>query len=248
MHAIEEELLLHEEPTESLTEFEGSLGLLSIIVGGGICSIPYATFAGGIGFGLVLLFGCAMFAYAASVLLMKSRDMCPTQVSTLYELTYSTLGRKAIFLVSSLAVIMNTGYTMIYFILFSGNAAALGRRFLPESALASDILFWNVLLGIGLLPVVIKDELHEIKTLSFVLFGCTVIFVIIMGVQLLFLDGADRFNPDEKPYDYPKFVWSLEMISGFSIYLSAFNYSYAELPLYRSLGPTRSNEKLMRAI
>jgi len=184
------------EPTESLTLFEGALGLLSILIGGGICSIPYATYSGGVYFGVVLLIGCACFAFGSSVLLMKARSMCPTKVKTLYELTYTVLGRKAIFLVSGLCVVMNAGYTMIYFILFSGNAAAFCQRFLPQITLATDRVFWCLVLGVGLLPVILMDELHEIKTLSFVLFGCTLVFVIIMGVQLLFFDGANRFNPD----------------------------------------------------
>lgn len=38
------------------------------------------------------------------------------------------------------------------------------------------------------------------------------------------------------------------MVSAYSVFLSAFNYAFAELPLFRSLGPTRSTKKFMSAV
>lgn len=38
------------------------------------------------------------------------------------------------------------------------------------------------------------------------------------------------------------------MVTAFSVFLSAYNYSYAELPLYRSLGPQRSTKKMLSTI
>ena len=95
--------------------------------------MSYAIYTSGLVFGAILLIVCPSFAFGSSTILMKSREMIPVQVSNLYELSYATLGRKSIFLVSAMAVVVKTGYTTIYFILFSGNAAALCQRFLPES-------------------------------------------------------------------------------------------------------------------
>lgn len=102
------------------------------------------------------------------------------------------------------------------------------------------------MIGTLLLPVVLKKELQEIKMMSYMLFLSVSLFILLMSYQLL-TDG-DKFNPDPAPYNYWDIKWSLNMVSGISVILTANNYSFAEFPLYRALGQDRSSEKMIKAV
>lgn len=82
--------------------------------------------------------------------------------------------------------------------------------------------------------------------MSYLLFLSVSLFILLMGYQLV-TEGA-QFNPDPVPYDYWDIKWSLSMVSGFSVLLTANNFSFAEFPLYRALGRDRSPEKMMKAL
>lgn len=216
------------------------------MIGAGIVAIPSATYAGGISFGLFLcLFLCPLFAVGSGYLFIKSKMLTPVTVDSLYELCYVNMGKWSIHLIALIAVINNIGFCIIYFILFSDTAAQLALGFGVSGILASRA-FWAVVLGAGLLPVILKEHLHEIKLLSYLLFG-------VAGFYLLLLVDCqvmrnDAYNDDPSPRHYFQLKWGLDMVSSLSVFLCAFNYSFAEFPVYRALGPTRSPEKMQKVI
>ena len=104
---------------KGLTTFEGSISLMSVMVGGGIVGIPSAMFVGGLTFGLSALLTSACLSLGSGYLILKGKLMCSVRVDTLYELCFVALGRWSIFLLSLVSTIYNGGLCIIYFILCS---------------------------------------------------------------------------------------------------------------------------------
>ena len=107
---------------KGLTAFEGSLALLSVIVGGGIVGIPYANYTAGLTFGIVLNLLSPVLAFTSGYLFMTCKLIAPIKIETLYELGYFTMGKCSIYLISFIAIVCNQGFCMIYFIVFGGCA------------------------------------------------------------------------------------------------------------------------------
>ena len=83
-----------------MTTFEASLALMSAIVGGGIVGVPFSLLECGIPFGVFLNILFAVIAYLSSLLYLKSKDMVPVHVESLYELGFASMGRFSIYLIS----------------------------------------------------------------------------------------------------------------------------------------------------
>lgn len=107
---------------KGLTAFEGSLALLSVIVGGGIVGIPYANYTSGLTFGIILNIISPILAFTSGYLFMTCKLMAPIKIETLYELGYFTMGKCSIYFISFIAIVCNQGFVMIYFIVFGGCA------------------------------------------------------------------------------------------------------------------------------
>ena len=110
---------------KSLTAFEAGLALLSAIVGGGIVGVPYAMFHTGIPLGVILTISIALAGWYTGSLYLRVKDLSPTNVESMYELCYVTMGSASIFLLSVTILISGVGCTMIYFIVFSNTAQSL---------------------------------------------------------------------------------------------------------------------------
>jgi amino acid permease len=110
---------------KSLTAFEGSLALLSVIIGGGIVGIPYAMYSAGVLYGIILTLISPILAFTSGYLFMTCKLMAPIKLETLYELGYFTMGKSSIYFISFIAIVCNDGFCMIYFIVFGGCAASI---------------------------------------------------------------------------------------------------------------------------
>lgn len=103
---------------KGLNIFEGSLALLSVIIGGGIVGIPYAMYQSGITYGLILNIIAPILAFTSGYLFMTCKLMAPVKIETLYELGFITMGKWSIYFISFIAIICNQGFCCIYFIVF----------------------------------------------------------------------------------------------------------------------------------
>ena len=110
-----------------LTAFEGSLALLSVIVGGGIVGIPYANYTSGLDFAFSLYLIAPCLAFTSGYLFMTCKLIAPIKIETLYELGYFTMGKCSIYFISFIAIVCNQGFCMIYFIVFGQCAANVTR-------------------------------------------------------------------------------------------------------------------------
>lgn len=210
------------------------------MIGAGIVAIPSACYAGGMSYGLLLcLILCPALAFGSGYLFTKCKQMAPVDVDTLYELCYVTLGRWSIYLVAFVAVVNNVGFCIIYFILFCDNASSLSQA-AGITGLVGSRTFWAIALGAALLPVILKEELHEIRLLSYFLFSVASFYLLLLINCQIFT--PDKYNSDPEPHNYFAAKWGLDMVSSFSVFLCAFNFSFAEFPVYHALGPHRSSE------
>jgi len=118
---------------KGLTAFEGSLALLSVIIGGGIVGIPYAMVSSGVLFGIILTLICPVFAWTSGYLFMTCKLIAPIKIETLYELGYFTMGKTSIYFISFIAIVCNDGFCMIYFIVFGSTASSMTKDlFFPD--------------------------------------------------------------------------------------------------------------------
>jgi len=117
---------------KGLSAFEGSLALLSVIIGGGIVGIPYAMYSSGVLFGIILTLISPILAWTSGYLFMTCKLMAPIKIETLYELGYYTMGKSSIYFISFIAIVCNDGFCMIYFIVFGSTASSMAKE-----------LFWH---------------------------------------------------------------------------------------------------------
>lgn len=237
---------------EGLTAFEGSLALLSVIVGGGIVSIPYANYTAGLAFGIAMNVIGPILAFTSGYMFMTCKLMAPIKIETLYELGYFTMGKSSIYFISFIAIVCNQGFCMIYFIVFGQVTASVFKDLFwpdkPSHFLPITRQFWIIILAILLLPVIFKKVLAEMKIISYALFGSVLMFIFFLALQLA--EGNNKYwNPEYPgPYPYYHIDWGWNSIAAFSVFLCAYNFSFIEFPLYHALGPDRCKEKMLKAI
>ena len=98
-----------------------------------------------------------------------------------------------------------------------------------------------MLLGLLLVPVILKKQLEELKIVAFSLFMMVVIFVVIIGIQLA-QDSPEAYNPDLLPgstVDYPQVYLEPKpgekLMSAMSVFLIAFSCQQNLFPIYSEL-------------
>lgn len=82
--------------------------------------------------------------------------------------------------------------------------------------------FYVVLLGLSLVPLVIKKELKELKIASILLFLGVTAFLLILTFQLIFEGNFD--NPDKNYKSYFELDRDLNFVKGLSMILVAFSF------------------------
>lgn len=216
--------------------------------------IPYASYTSGLNFALALYLIAPCLAFTSGFLFMSCKLMAPIKIETLYELGYFTMGKCSIYFISFIAIVCNQGFCMIYFIVFGQCAASVTRDIFYQSKPLDEYnllivrQFWILLLAIGLLPVIFKKELKEMKIISYLLFGSVLFFIFFLGFQLA-NHGMEKWNGNYPgPYPYYQIDWGWNSVASFSVFLCAYNFSFVEFPLYHALGPDRSKEKMLKAI
>lgn len=108
----------------------------------------------------------------------------------------------------------------------------------------SSRIFWDICLALVLFPVNLKKTLTEMKLMADLHFVAVALFIMCLLIQRFTKER--EYNPDAV-YNYWTFGWSLSEITTFSILLCAYNFSFIEFPLYHSLGPSRTPDKLLSA-
>lgn len=108
----------------------------------------------------------------------------------------------------------------------------------------SSRVFWDIILAVCLFPVILKKTLTEMKLAADLHFVAVALFIIALAVQRF---TVERTYNNDTTYDYWTLHWRLYEITTFSILLCSYNFSFIEFPLYHSLGPNRTPDKLLSA-
>lgn len=110
----------------------------------------------------------------------------------MYEIGYILMNRSSIFVISAIIFPGSAGTVMVYFITYSGIMVDTMLSLLDvteETATGFNKVLiakeaWIILLGIIMLPVVLKKELQELHIVSVSLFVSMITFIFSLFVQL----------------------------------------------------------------
>lgn len=118
---------------EGLTTVGCGLSIVSTVIGGGMVGLPYAILLLGLVLGFSLLAFSAITVHYSSYLYFAIREQVPGNFSSLYEMAYALQGRKSIFIIASVNIVISAGLMLIYFIVYGTTAATLmGSIFSPD--------------------------------------------------------------------------------------------------------------------
>ena len=145
--------------------------------------LPRAFFFLGIPLAVVLNFFCVLAMIYSVRLYLATKDACPDQPESLYEIGFLIIGRTAIFLLGFIYSIASLGLCMIYFITYGDTLGQLVASLVEGESLNSiwyTSRYFYILILAGLLSLVIlKKELAELEWISVVLFICLFLFILL---------------------------------------------------------------------
>jgi amino acid permease len=103
---------------------------VSTVIGGGMVGLPYAILLLGLVLGFSLLAFSAITVHYSSYLYFAIREQVPGNFSSLYEMAYALQGRKSIFIIASVNIVISAGLMLIVY----GTTAAtlMGSIFSPD--------------------------------------------------------------------------------------------------------------------
>lgn len=235
-----------------MTVWGASAALLSTIIGGGIVGIPYAMYLSGIPVGLIINVICFALSYLSTYLFMETKKKSDVPIKTLYEFGYVTIGKSSIYYIAFLSIVQTVGFVMIYFIVFGDLLGSIvldvfyADNPADEHKFFASRICWDIILGLALLPWILKKHLYEMKLGADIHFAAVAFFIISLFIQRF--TKKREYNIDAPgPYNYWEFKFGFKEITSFSILLCAYNFSFIEFPLYHSLGPDRTPKKLLDA-
>ena len=140
---------------KGMTTFEAALALLSAIVGGGIVGVPFSLLHCGIPLGVILNIVFAVLSYVGSLLYLRSKDMVPIHVETLYELGFVSMGTFSIYFISITMIIAGFGVMMIYFIIFGDISASIAKAITEDENFLTTRACYVVILASAMIPLVL---------------------------------------------------------------------------------------------
>lgn len=210
----------------------GSLAVLSTCVGGGIVGIPWSMYQTGIPLGLLINAVVACAVQYSCLLYLEAKNNVPIPLNSIYELSYVSLGRPSIFVVSTLQFISASGLNIIYFIVFGdAGASCVKSLFYPKTDnFLTCRQCYILILGALMVVPLLQKELKEIKAVSIILFISIGLFLALMLVQLEV--GGSALNPDIDHSVYFEVKWDLKLISSLGIVLVAYAFSQNLFPIY----------------
>lgn len=222
------------------------LAIMSTILGGGMVSIPWATF----NVGLIPTIGIACFASAqvviSCVLFLRAREVCPDSPQSMFEMAFLILGRASIFIISGGLFIQSFGLIIIFFNVFGATASSfysnLAGASLDEPGMMETPLPWIVGLAVLLFPSIFMKELAELKIVSLSLFAAALIFVVIQ-CYTGFSRGSYEEPNKETQYMMPQEFGSKDFIQSIVIMFTACNFQVNLFPIHshqidKSVGAT----------
>lgn len=109
--------------------FQTSLALVATNIGGAILGLPYAYYHFGLINGLIMNVAVATFAYISSLMYLEVKDLTPNRSESIYEIAYTLLGRKSIFIVCIVMFATNLAAMILYYIIIGDTISKLWAQY-----------------------------------------------------------------------------------------------------------------------
>ena len=117
--------------------------------------------------------------------------------SSFSEIGYILLGRKSVFLINVIVFIGCFQLMILYFIIIGDILASFASQILNElDTFRTSRACYVIIVGIMLLPMIFKKEIHELKLASVMLFIAIFLFVVVFIFQLISA-GTDQNDDDD---------------------------------------------------
>jgi amino acid permease len=209
--------------------FMCTLTFLGTRLGGGIVGVPGA--AKNIGFMTVeiMMFFYAFMCMLSLWMLLRVREI--TKISSYPALGIYLYGKWSIYLFNGMIALSQCGVPIIFMIVFGDVASSLIRK-IDENASPfwTSRWFTHSLLAFGMLYLIIKKEIQQLKYASLALLAMTIVFITLLTIHFFTSDPAPEPTQDltETKFDV-KFYASLPTV------IVAFAYSSSLFTVFGSL-------------
>lgn len=165
------------------------------MIGAGIIGLPYFYYQYGVPFGLIVNAIIVALTVNSSYLYLMTKDLVGGY-SSFSEIGFILFGRKSIFLISGLIMILCTGLLIVYYYLFSSicYTIIISLGFDSSNFFASQT-FCLVWYGILNLTIIFKRTIKELKYIGRVNYYAAIFFIIVL-VMNLFFEGSKNNRDD----------------------------------------------------
>ena len=104
---------------------------MSTMIGGGISGLPFAYYNTGLSLGLIVHVFMMIQTSASCYLYFQAKDLC-NGLSSISEIGFKLMGRKSIFFLNIVLVLLCIGLMFIYFDLFGNICAGLFKDIIDD--------------------------------------------------------------------------------------------------------------------
>ena len=191
---------------------------------------------------------------------LKTKDLTPRKLESIYEIAYLLFGRASIFIVCTIMFLSNYGAIVLFYMIIGETLGTLTKQALIEpsgdmSVTEMDIdlteypwyvqvltsrIFGILIAGFMHLSIIFKRQLEEMKIVSYLLASIVVVFIVLMNSELASQDKELSETVDigdifEIKSDY-------RMITSVNIMIFSYSIQFMVLPAYSEL-EKRTNER-----
>ena len=116
-----------------MSVMETALALVASNIGGGLLGIPYAFYRLGMPLGLIVCFIVGTLNYFSSMMYLRTKDLTPRRLESVYEISYLLFGRAAIFVVCSVMFLNCYGAIILYYLIIGDTYGTLSTQLLFDA-------------------------------------------------------------------------------------------------------------------
>ena len=99
--------------------------IISTMIGGSIVTLPFAFYQLGLVCGTAFLVFNAFLTINRSWIYLKAKDLIPGKPESMFEIGYYVMGRKSVFLISTVIFLQSMGISIVMFILVGKTMASV---------------------------------------------------------------------------------------------------------------------------
>lgn len=213
--------------------------LLATNIGAGILATPYALYHMGIYFGSFFIILMALLAHLSNLKYIEIKELMPKRVDSAYEIGYILFGRFSIFIIGITLLMLTYGCLIIFYMMIGDSISLLiedeiTREKDDGSSKEMEDLSWFVqavchkntiilFAGIIHLFIIFKDQLEEMKVVSYGFCFLVLAFVIIIYIELIMgntaLEGGESVDWNEAM----RIKLDSELLTSLTIFIFAYS-------------------------